>query len=62
MLVETILSILTVDFKKPRIAVGITSKRESVSQWLCLISLVQWNDLSVSQNGFVPFSIAQFSL
>ena len=64
MLVETILSMLTLvcHFKKVthcrwnyfKTRVGFTMALFNI--------LVQWDGLSINDNGFVPLSIAQFSL
>ncbi|MCO6452373.1 MAG: hypothetical protein J5I90_16460, partial [Caldilineales bacterium] len=64
MIIETVLSMLTVvsDFKKVgHRAWNYLVSRVSYTMALFNI-LVQWDELSLDENGFVPLSIAQFSL
>ncbi len=62
MLIETILSMLTLDFKEVMDRRWSYFKTRVGFTMVLFNILVQWDGLSIEDDGFVPLSITQFSL
>ena len=62
MLVETVLSMLTSDLKKVTHRCWDHFKTRLAFTMALFNLLVQWMDLPADEDGFVPLSMAQFSL
>ena len=62
MLIESILSMLTVDLKKVRHRCWTYFKTRLGFTMALFNLLVQWDGLPADEDGFVPLSIAKFSL